>query len=647
LTFLILSVFFNLNAQDKVLLTIDDEKITKAEFERIYKKNNSGQSVENKSIEEYLDLFINFKLKVFEAEKRGLDTTQAFIKELSGYKKQLAKPYFVDEKVEESLLKEAYERLKTDVHAAHILVKVAPDALAADTLAAWQKIEKAKKEIESGKSFEEVAKKYSEDPSSESGGDLGYFTAFRMVYDFENVAYNTKPGQVSNIFRSQFGYHIIKVIETRPSMGEVKVAHIMLSVPQNATKEEEQKVIDKINEIYQELQKGADFAQMAKEYSIDKQSSTKGGELPWFKSGNMGMVPEFETASFALQKPGDISKPVRTKYFWHIIKLLEKKDIGTYEQLKTDIKSRISKDARAQKSKAAVIERLKNEYKIKEDLKTVADFYKVVDKSVFAGEWKAEAAAKLNKVMFSLGDTSLTQSQFAKFIESKQGRKEQEIKDFVDERYKQFVDNTVTKYEEDRLEKKYDDFRFLMKEYHDGILLFELTDQMVWSKAVKDSVGLAAFYEKNKNNYMWDERADATVYYCKDAETKKAVQELLKKKAKKGYTNEDIMKMINGEGDITNENKKLRIENGIYLKGENRAVDHFAWNLFPEDEISKAIKREYIYEGKMIKPSVKTLDEAKGLVTADYQEFLEKEWIAQLRAKYKISVDKEVLKTVE
>jgi len=338
---------------------------------------------------------------------------------------------------------------------------------------------------------------------------------------------------------------------------------------------------------------------------------------------------------------------VRTKYFWHIIKLLEKKDIGTYEQLKTDIKSRISKDARAQKSKAAVIERLKNEYKIKEDLKTVADFYKVVDKSVFAGEWKAEAAAKLNKVMFSLGDTSLTQSQFAKFIESKQGRKEQEIKDFVDERYKQFVDNTVTKYEEDRLEKKYDDFRFLMKEYHDGILLFELTDQMVWSKAVKDSVGLAAFYEKNKNNYMWDERADATVYYCKDAETKKAVQELLKKKAKKGYTNEDIMKMINGEGDITNENKKLRIENGIYLKGENRAVDHFAWNLFPEDEISKAIKREYIYEGKMIKPSVKTLDEAKGLVTADYQEFLEKEWIAQLRAKYKISVDKEVLKTVE
>ncbi|MBN2681810.1 MAG: peptidylprolyl isomerase, partial [Bacteroidales bacterium] len=363
---------------------------------------------------------------------------------------------------------------------------------------------------------------------------------------------------------------------------------------------------------------------------------------PWFRAGRMGMVPEFEEAAFKLEKPGDYTEPVKTSYSWHIIMLLEKRGLGKYEDLKADIKTKISRDARASKSRQAVIEKLKKEYNFKENPKALAEFNKVVDESIIKNEWSLDKAKNLNKTMFSFAGMEINQKEFAEYIHKKQGKKVSSVKEFVDQNYERFIDEKVSKYEEDRLEEKYPDFKYLMKEYHDGILLFELTDQLVWSKAVKDTIGLQDFYNKNRDNYMWPERVDATIYYCKDLETKQAVEKLLKKKAKKGYTNDDILKVIN-----IGEEKRLRIESGIYAQGENRAADHFAWNLFPENEISKVMKREYIYEGKIIPPSHKTLDESKGLVTADYQEYLEKEWIKELRNNYKITVNKNILKTVK
>lgn len=642
LAIVIFSTILFVNAQNEVILTIGKNDVSKTEFERIFKKNNTGEINDAKSVEEYMELFINFKLKVIEAQSLGLDTTQAFIKELAGYRKQLAKPYFVDENIEESLIKQAFDRLKKDVHAAHILIKIAPDASPEDSLIAYNKILKAKQRIEKGETFEKVAGEVSEDNTKDKGGDLGYFTAFQMIYEFENAAYNTVPGKISDIFRTRFGYHIVKTHEIRETLGEIRVAHIMVTFPQGSTDEEQKEAEEKINMVYEELQKGGDFAQLAKEYSIDKQSSEKGGELPWFRSGRMGMVPEFEEAAFQIEKNGDYTKPVKTSYSWHIIKLIDKRDLGTYDDLKADIKTKISRDARANKSRQAVIEKLKKEYGFKENAKACADFYKAVDESFVRNEWTLEKAKNLNKTLFSFAGMDINQKEFAEFLFLKQGKKVPSVKEFIDLTYEKFVDEKVSKYEEGRLEEKYPDFKYLMREYHDGILLFELTDQLVWSKAVKDTVGLQSFYNKNKDKYMWAERCDATVYFCKDEATKKAVEKILKKKESKGYTNDDILKMVN-----TTEDKKLRIESGVYQQGENRAVDHFAWNLFPQEEISKVIKREYLYEGTMIKPINKTLDEAKGLVTADYQEFLEKEWIKELRNKYEITVNKEVLNTVK
>ena len=487
---------------DPVLLTVAGDNIARSEFDRVFRKNNNKDSTyDEKAVREYLDLYINYKLKVKEAEAQKLDTSETFITELSGYRKQLAQPYLTDKDVSESLIKEAYERLKKDVHASHILIKVETDALPKDTLAAYNRILKIRDLIMKGADFAKVARDSSTDPSAkDNGGDLGYFTGMQMVYPFETAAYNTKPGQISMPVRTRFGYHIIKVMDTRAAQGEMHVAHIMIKLAKEASDSSATVAEKRIAEAYSKLQKGVPFDTIVNQYSDDKSSSKKGGELAWFGTGRM--VPEFEHAAFDLKKDGDYSQPVRTPYGWHIIKRLEKREVPAFEDKKGELKQAIMRDSRNDMSKTSMVNKIKKDYQFKEVAKAKEEFINSLDTNLLEGSWDLNKADKFNKVLFTLTDgatnKTYTQQDFAKYVSTHQSKRTNSTPQVVgNELYNSFTTESLLAFEESKLDSKYVDFSNLMKEYRDGILLFDLTDQMVWSKAVKDTAGLKEFHDKN------------------------------------------------------------------------------------------------------------------------------------------------------
>ncbi|MBX7182762.1 MAG: peptidylprolyl isomerase [Bacteroidia bacterium] len=635
---------FSQSGSDPVVLTVGDSKVTRSEFETVYRKNNKETSGDlQKALEEYMELYINFRMKVKEAEEAKLDTGKAFKDELAGYRKQLSQPYLVDKEVSDKLLKEAYDRQKTDVKASHILIKCEQNALPKDTLAAFNKALEIRKKVLAGEKFEDLAKKYSEDPSAkDNGGDLGYFTSMQMVYPFENAAYNTPVGQVSQPVRTKYGYHILKIFDKRDAQGQVLAAHIMVKVAKDAKPEDTAAFRTKINEIYQKLVAGGDFKDLAKQFSDDKQSATKGGELPWFGTGRM--VPEFEKAAFALKNNGDYSTPFKTSYGWHIVKRLDRKGIPSFEEQKNDLKQKVSKDSRSQLSKESIIARVKKEYGFSEDLKKRDEFVSVVDTNVFKGLWKIESAKNLKSFLFKIGDKQYTQTDFATFISKHQAKRSAiDMGVYIGSLYKQFVDESCIAFEDTKLEGKYADFRNLMKEYRDGILLFDLTDKKVWSKAVKDSIGLKAYYENNKSNYMWEERLDATIYTCKDAEVAKKVREQLMKQNKSGKpSDEEIKAELNKDSQLN-----LKVETGKFIKGEMDVLESVKWEPGISPDIAFNGQIVVVNVKGKVAPTPKTLNEAKGLVTADYQVYLEKEWIDSLRKKYPFQVNKDVLFSIK
>ncbi len=626
------------DANNPVLMTISGTPVTKSEFEKVYRKNNSKEgSYDMKDVREYLELYINYKLKVKEAEEEKLDTSATFINELKGYRKQLAQPYMTDKDVSDALIKEAYDRMQKDVRASHILINVAPDALPKDTLLAYNRSLKIREMLTKGADFEKVARDSSNDPSAkENNGDLGYFTGMQMVYPFETAAYTTKPGQLSMPVRTKFGYHIIKVIDIRDAQGEIKVAHIMIKSPANAPDSVAIQAKAKIDEIYAKLKGGEKFEDLATNYSDDKGSAKTGGALPPFGTGRM--VPEFEKAAFALKNDGEFSAPVKTSYGWHIIKRLEKKPIPTFEEKKNELKNQVARDSRAEISKNSMIARIKKEYNFKEIIKNKDQFVSALDTSVLNGEWNPEKVKGMNKPLFSIGTQNYTQEDFAKYINNHQSKKQNTTAKQVGySLYNQFVDESCLNYEESQLENKYPEFKSLMQEYRDGILLFDLTDKKVWSKAVKDSAGLVNFYETNKNNYKWDRRCDAIIYTCANADIASKTRKLLKKQ--KPLV--EILTTINKDSQLN-----LNTKDGKFLKGENEIIDAITWQKGLSPDMNRNNSVVFVDVLNIIEPTPKTLDEAKGIITADYQNYLEKEWIKQLRAKYPVSVNQDVLNSL-
>ncbi|MGE5424257.1 MAG: peptidylprolyl isomerase [Syntrophothermus sp.] len=662
IAFVLLVIGFSVKGQvgnDDVLMTIGGKNVTVGEFLSIYLKNNpkadslkkSGKSaIDRKNLEEYLDLYTNFKLKVREAEDLGYDTVGKFKNELNGYREQLAKVYFVDEPTLNKLIREAYDREHFDVRASHIFVKVAPDAAPADTLAAYKKIEKIRERVLKGEAFDKVAVEVSDDLSARdraatpqqsamkgNHGDLGYFTVFDMVYPFENGAYSTEKGKISGIIRTDYGYHIVKVTDKQPAMGKISVAHIFMTVKKDATAADSAAVKKKMDSVYTRLKDGAKWEEMVKQYSEDKGSAAKGGKLPKF--GVNRMVPEFIDAIYKLKKVNDFSTPVQTPYGWHIIRLEEKKTPGTFEEEKNELKQKVEKDSRYQLAQEVVYNRIKKDYGFTEYPEAKAEFYTVVTDSVFFGKWNPELAKNLRKPLFKIGNNIYNQEDFTMFISSRQKKMEKgNIPGYVNKLYKELVNNKLIATEDFNLERKYPDFRNLMQEYHDGILLFDLTDEKVWSKAVKDTTGLKEFYEKNKTNYMWDSRLETKIYKLKNAKQVQKLRNFLTT----GLDDDALLKEMN-----TDSVPVLSIESGKFSRKDNKYTDQISWTPGLSNDLPADTGIVIIKVVRVLSPEPKSLSEARGIITADYQNYLEKEWISALRKKYPVTVNRQVMDKIK
>ncbi len=620
-----------------ILMTVNGDEVTKKEFLTIYQKNNRDSSITKESLDEYLELFINFKLKVKEAEAMGLDTMAAFRKELRRYRHQLAQPYLTDKEVKEELIREAYDRMKQEVRVKHIMVKVGENAPPKDTAEAYREIMKIKKRLQGGEDFEKVAREVSEDPAaSKNGGDLGYFSAFQMVYPFETAAYETPEGETTGPVRTRYGYHLIKVIDKRKARGRIKVGHIMLRASDKMEQEDRERAKKKIREIHEKLKNGEEgFRAMARKYSEDRRSATKGGELSWFSTGDM--VKPFEEAAFALERDGQISKPVRTRFGWHIIKRIDHEPVGSFEEMRSQLKKKVSEGDRSSISKKTFIKKLKKAYDFQVEEKTLNKLASTVDTSIFNGKW--EASGKFSgKTLFKLDGELHPVDSFAVFLEERQRQqKSMDVGMYVREQFHSFVDKTIMSYERSRLDEKYPEFRALMQEYRDGILLFDLSDEKVWTKAVKDSVGLKGFYEAHKSDYQWGERVDATVFKCKDEKTATRAKEL----ARAGLSARAVRDSVNQNSSLN-----VSLEEGKFEKDDLPYLDQFEWK--------KGVTEIRPYEGQhlflkireVLLPRPKTLEEARGIVTSDYQDHLEKKWVEQLREKYDVKVNKEVLYSI-
>lgn len=620
---LILSVAFNLLAQDdQTLLTIDGKPVSKAEFEYIYRKNNTNVYADSdkKTPEEYLPLFIDFKLKVTEAESLKMDTSRAFINELAGYRKEIAAHYLTDINFEEKLVTEMYRRMKQEVNASHILLRIDQNATPEQEQKVLDKIKAIRQEILNGKDFEEAALEYSEDPSAkENKGNLGYFSAFMMVYPFENAAYSTPVGEISEPVRTSFGYHILKVNDIRPNQGEILVAHIMKNVPADASEETKATIKAQIDAIYKQLKNGADFAELAKKESNDRRTAVKGGEMPWFSRGRI--IPQFAKPAFDLKNVGDISEPVETPFGYHIIKKLDQHPVASFDELKKEIETRIARDPeRRTSSEKAFVEKLKKEYHFSENSSAKQS---LADKNLDSENIPADLT------LFTIDNKSYTTADLQKWHANKKVKTGSVLSD-----YDEWVNAEIIALEDSKLEEKYPDFRYLMQEYHDGILLFNISQEKIWNFASEDSVGLQEFYDHLKEKHMWNERFKGSIITCKNEEVRDQADNLFGA----DLSVDEVSEHLNTNGEV------FTYETGAWEEGTNPVVDYYVWNGSEPENFNNITT---FIRGDKVGPEPKLLDEARGVYISDYQQYLENKWLKELHSKHKVKVNRKVLKTID
>lgn len=615
---------------DPILMKINNKGVTRSEFEYIYNKNNSNNGLDKKSLDEYINLFVNFKLKVAAAEAEGVDTTKVFLDEFLGYRQQLAKSYLTDESVDETNARIIYDRLKENVEASHILIRCKSDASPVDSLNAYCKAERARQRIMNGEAFDKVARELSEDPSAkQNGGNLGYFTALQMVTPFEDAAFSLNKGEVSKPVRSDFGFHIIKVTNRRPDMGKVLVAHIFKALRQDATKDQENRATAQMDSIYTALNNGAEFAALAKKCSDDQGTASRGGELPWI--GFRQTVKEFEDIAFSLNKD-QYSHPFRSPSGLHIVKLIDRKTIENFDEKKDEIVRRMTRQGRGEKGVEALVQKLKKAYAFEYDVNGLGRVKDLI-KDIKAGKdsLSSQRAANLNGTLFTLNGTAYTTSDFIKWANANQGN--------VDKLLSDYTQKIILAYEDKQLENKYPDFGHLMQEYRDGILLFDVSNRIVWDKASKDDKGLADFFEANKSNYKWESpRFRGVVVHCKDKKIAKQVKKLTKKNAEEDWSTVIRKAFVNDTVAL------VKIEKGLFIKGDNRYVDKSIFKTGKEEKMQDYPVTVVI--GKKLKKGPESYKDVRGPVTADYQNYLESNWIKELRNQFKVEINQEVLKTV-
>lgn len=633
LLFLVFGSFNQLKTKkEKPLFKLGTKEYYTEEFEYYFSKNNdelTKDSVEFK-VKEYLDLFVKFRLKVLEAENRNMHLDETFIKELSGYQKQLAKPYLTESKMSEALIKEVYERMKEEVRASHILLKVKENALPEDTLKVYNKVMQIRSQVVAGANFDSLAQITSEDPSAKQNkGDLGYFSALAMVYPFEEAAFSTSVNDVSNPTRTRFGYHLIKVTDRRKAQGKVKVAHIMLREKKEVNNDVENIEL-KISSIHQKLSNGESWDELCNLYSEDRNTKAKGGVLNWFGTGNL--VKEFEAAAFGLQKKGDISTPFKTRFGWHIVKLLDKKSIEPLEEIRGRIESKISRDSRSKVKKEQTLTSLKSQNDFELDYSVLDQVIGSFDTTLLEGKWQIDSTEFTNQTIFSLGGQNYSSWDFSDFVNKKQRKRQGvSVTKYAESLYNQFEEKSIFEFEEKNLETNNKEYRMVLGEYRDGILLFNLMEKEVWGKAVEDTVGLKAYYKSNQDEYEAKESAIVRFFVSDKQEVIEKAKPFLDK------TKNEIDKAFNKEEPLN-----LQVFDKTVEKGEDSDIDNY-WKVGVYD--FEKDNRKYLLQVQEIVPKkYKPLNTIKGQVISDYQNYLEETWVSGLKSKYPVKINKSSLK---
>ena len=571
-------------AQSETLMTINGKPVSAEEFLYIYEKNNQAGAVDPKTMDEYLQMFINFKLKVAEAEAQGIDTTAAFAQELKGYRAQATPKYLQDEAAMDSMIELSWRHMSKDRRAAHIAIHCPLSASQEQVDSVLAVINEARirvtvgKEVMKGKgkkaklvhqpveAFDAVAREVSTDPNvEETGGELGWITPFRYVYPLEEAVYSTEVGGISPVFRTQYGFHIVLVEEEREHI-DVKARHIMKMVPRgnDSLDAVARAQIDSIKAVVTP----DNFAELAQRESDDRGSSLRGGDLGWFGMGMM--VPEFEEAAFRL-RPGQISEPIRTAYGWHIIYKEDERGIQPLDSMRTQIQRQVLRDERAAEADKSFIRKARAEYNLPAEMS----------------------------------------------------------------------DAEVKAYADAHLEEKYPELRNLVKEYHDGILLFEVSLREVWDKAARDTAGLQNYFAAHKKEYTWDKpRWKGYIVQAKDKSSAKAAQAIIRS-ADPDSVMSYITRRVN-QDTLT----CVKVQHGMWEQGKMPVVDKYGFKIKNAEFTPSEALPYVLCIGRKLKAPEEWLDE-KGRVTTDYQDYLEAEWIKTLREKYPVVIDEEVWESIK
>lgn len=631
-------------AQTKdVLFTIDNHKFFTDEFVRVYNKNlDLVKDDSQKNLDNYLELFIGYKLKVEKANKIGLQNSVNYQNELKSYRTQLSKNYLSDSKVTNELVQEAYDRMKQEIRASHILVLVDESAAPEDTLKAYQKILDIKKRIDSGEDFIKVAQQFSEDPSvKENNGDLGYFSSFRMVYPFENAAFSTQVGQLSKPFRTRFGYHLVKVVDKRMNRGEVSVAHIMILKPANPEIKTEDKSKQTIEDIYKKIQQGESFESLAQQFSEDKSSASKGGVLQRFGSGQLSSE-EFESVAFSLQNKDEISQPFQTQFGWHIVKLIDKHPLKSLAEMKADLEDRVRKDERSLLITNSLSKKLRVKYTFSKDQKTLSAVKKVVNDDFYNQTWEIPSIVKDNpsEILVINKSKKVSSLQFLNFIYSQQKAKLKikPVAKLVDELFEKFIDEQLAAYYNENLENEFPEFKHVMDEYRDGLLLFDLMDKEIWTRAKTDTTGIFTYFKNNQINYQWKKRFEVDIFSSTDKSVIEKTQQFLKK----GKTLDFIKEKLNKDGKVN-----IMVKSGLFEE------DYDILPYYPNASkgVTSIVSKDnyyFVVNVKEVKEAGnKDFTDCKGKVISDYQQFLESNWVNELRKEFEVKINQDVFNKVK
>ena len=631
---------------DPVIMTINGRNFKKSEFEYFYNKYNNEDVIDKRSLTEYIDLFKNLKLKVAEAEAQGMDTTSSFISELSGYRATEAKPYLEKLDINDEMLKKEYDRMKDLVEVSHILIAFPKTLkndfklLPSDTLEAYNKAVQIRNRLLKGEIFEKIAEELSDDANTKNTdrpGYLGWFSGLMLNPPFEETAFNTPVGKMGELTRSNYGYHIIKINGKKGNPGQINAAHILITCPPDADSTQTNEALKKINDIYDQLAGGADFSTLAKENSKDSGTASKGGDLGWFGYGSM--VKEFQDAAFGLQKAGDISKPFRTRFGYHIVKLLGAKPLEPFEDKRKDIENKLSSGGYFIPLHQQGIEALKKEYGFQKDDAGYQLLFSMANTVYPTDSLFYQSFENKDIPLFTIGNTGYTIDQFFAFMMKNAHSPYAISTDLLNDRLQWFEYNSLIEAENQSLESKYPEFKNLIQEYRDGILMFDISNREVWGRASEDTNGLAAFFAANKQKYTWNEPSfKGYVVLTKDAKNKKKMQKEIA-----GKKPEDAVQYLYDNYKV-GAVSYVKIEKGLFKKGDNPFVDEGAFKSGVAQR--PADFQDFFLIGEVLKAPESYMD-IRGQVVTDYQNYLEDAWIKALNEKYKVTVYPDVIKTIK